>query len=76
MPPVIGTSDCRVDADVFDGIDRLQHPLDLRPARDSQGDFTARAHIGNARESFAPPDRAEDAIRETMVPKSPDSQRT
>src|SRR3982074_2115150 len=60
MPPVIRTGVRRVDADLFNGIDCLQHALDLRPACDSQQNFTARAHIGNRGERFAPPDSAED----------------
>src|SRR5689334_14380672 len=60
MPPVIRAGICRVDADLFDGIDCLQHALDLRPACDSQEDFTARADIGNRRERLASPDSAED----------------
>jgi hypothetical protein len=60
MPPVIGTGVCCIDADLFDGIDRLQHALDLRPAGDSQEDFPARPHIGDGREAFPPSDGAED----------------
>ena len=60
MPPVVGTGVGGIDADLLDGIDRLQHPLDPRPARDAQEDLPARAHVGNRREGFAAPDGAQD----------------
>ena len=60
MPPVIRAGVCGIDADLFDGIDRLQHPLDPRPAGDSQEDLSARPHVRNCREGFAAPDGAQD----------------
>ena len=60
MSPVVRTGVGGIDPDLLDGVDRLQHALDPRPARGAQEDFSARAHIGNCREGFAPPDGAQD----------------
>ena len=52
MPPVIGTGVGGIDAELLDGVDRLQHALDVRPARDAQKDFAAGPHIGNGGVGF------------------------
>src|SRR5277367_4191453 len=53
MPPVIGTGIDRIDAELLDRVDRLQHALDLRPAGDAQEDFPAGAHIADGGKGFA-----------------------
>ena len=60
MPPVIGSGVGGIDAERFDGVDRLQHALDLRPAGEAQEDFAAGAHIRDGREGFAGHDGAQD----------------
>ena len=52
MPPMIGTGLNRVDARRFDGVDRLQHALDFRPAGKAQQDLATRANEGNGGVSF------------------------
>jgi hypothetical protein len=52
MPPVIGTGLNRVDARHFDGVDRLQHPFNLRPAGEAQQDLATRANEGDGGVGF------------------------
>jgi hypothetical protein len=41
VPPMIGRDIGSIDAERLDGIDHLQHTLDLGPAAAAQQDFTA-----------------------------------
>ena len=43
--PVVQRRVGRIDAERLDGIDRLQHLLDLRPPGNAQQTFPAGAHI-------------------------------
>ena len=45
VAPVIGTGIGRINADLLDRIDRLQHALDLRPPGLAKVNLTAGAHI-------------------------------
>ena len=49
-----------IDVECLDGVDRLQHALDLGPAIDSQQDLAARAHERQRLETCARLDRAHD----------------
>ena len=49
-----------IDAELLDGIDRLQHALDLRPAGDAQQDFAAGTDEGTVEIGFAGRDGAQD----------------
>ena len=60
VPPVIGTGVGGIDAELLDGVDRLQHALDLRPARDAQKDVAARPHGANRGVGFTGRDGAQD----------------
>ena len=46
VTPMIRRDLGRIDAERFDGVDKLQHPLNGRPAVDTQQDFTAGPHEG------------------------------
>src|SRR5579875_1187924 len=46
VPPVFRRDVGRIDVERFDGVDRLQHPLDLRPAIHPQQDFATGAYEG------------------------------
>ena len=59
MLPVVGAGLGRIDADLFDGVDRLQHALDFRPAGNAQQDLAAGAHVRNSRIGFAACDGAQ-----------------
>src|SRR5260370_982914 len=58
--PVVGCGIGRIDAERFDGVDRLKHLLDLRPAGNAQQTLAAGAHIGHRRVALAGRDRAQD----------------
>src|ERR1700676_3551263 len=49
-----------IDVERLDGVDRLQHALDLRPAIDPQQDLAPRAHERQRLETCARLDRAHD----------------
>jgi hypothetical protein len=51
--PMLRRSISWIDAERFDGIDRLEDSLDLGPAGEAQEDFCARTHIRNRRVTFA-----------------------
>ena len=53
VSPAIGTGVGGIDAELLDGVDRLQHALDVRPGRDTQKDVAAGPHGTNRREGFA-----------------------
>lgn len=57
---MIGTGLSGIDADRLDGIDRLQHSLDLRPTGNAQQDLAAGAYIGDRRIGLIRPDGAQD----------------
>ena len=59
MPPMIGSGVGWIDAERFDGVDRLQHTFNLRPAGQAQENFAARAHEGHGRERLAGMDGAQ-----------------
>ena len=44
VPPMIGRNVYRLDAARLDGVDVVEHALDLRPAIGAQQDVTAWAH--------------------------------
>ena len=50
----------RIDAERLNGIDHLQHALDLRPAGQAQQNLTAGRHIRNGRAALSQCDRAQD----------------
>ncbi len=58
--PVVGRGVGRIDAERLDGIDQLQHALDLWPAGQPQQDFAARPDIGDSRAALARRDRSQD----------------
>src|SRR6516225_4705471 len=60
VPPVIGSSVGRIDAERLDGIARLKHFLDLPPGGQMQQALASRAHMRNGREGFAGPYRTQD----------------
>ena len=76
MPPVIGRGVGWIDAERLDGVDRLQHALDLRPAADAQQDLAAGTDEGQRLIGFAGATARTMSMRETTVPKSFDAQRT
>ena len=57
---MIGTSVNRIDAELLDGVDGLEHALDPGPSGKAEKNLTARPHIRNGRESFAGHDSAQD----------------
>jgi hypothetical protein len=75
LSPMIGTSVSRIDAELIDGIDHLEHALDLGPAGQAEQNLAARPHKWHGRESFAGRARRM-SIRETTVPKSFAAHRT
>ena len=60
MTPVIGRGVGRIDAERLDGVDHLQHLLDLLPAREMQQALAAWAHTRNGREGFTRADCLQD----------------
>ena len=68
MPPVIGTGVGRIDAELLDRVDRLQHALDLGPAGEAQEDFAAGAHIATVEKASPGPIARRMSMRETTVP--------
>ena len=60
MVPVLWSGIGRIDAERLDGIDGLQHFLDLGPSRNLQQTFAAGAHIRHGDVAFAGRDRAQD----------------
>ena len=46
MAPMFRRGVARIDVERLDGVDRLQHALDLRPAIDAQQDLAAGTHEG------------------------------
>ena len=60
MPPVIGRRVGRIDAEGFDGVDRREDTLDLRPTADAQQDVAAGTHEGQRLIGFARRDRSND----------------
>lgn len=49
VTPIVRRCIGGVDAYAFDGVDHLQHLLDLCPTGDPQEDVAAGAHVGNGR---------------------------
>ncbi len=47
--PIVWGCVSRVDAERLDGVNNLQHALDLGPARETQQDVAAGPHIGHRR---------------------------
>src|ERR1700677_3513095 len=60
LPPMIGTSVSRIDAKLLDGINGLEHTLDLGPAGKAEKNLAARPHVRHGREWFAGYDGAQD----------------
>ena len=58
--PMVGSDISRIDAERLNGIDHLQHALDLRPAGQAQQNLTAGRHIRNGRAALSQCDRAQD----------------
>lgn len=60
MMPMIRRCIGRIDAERLDGIDQLQHPLDLGPAGQPQQAFSARLDPGDGRIALTRRYRAQD----------------
>jgi hypothetical protein len=60
LPPMIGTRIGRIDAELLDGVDSLEHVLDLGSAGKSEKNLPTRPHIRNGREDFTGHDSAQD----------------
>src|SRR5260370_25355387 len=58
--PVVGCGISRIDAERLDGVDRLQHLLDLRPPGNAQKTLPTGAHIRHRRVALARRDRTQD----------------
>src|SRR5258708_28659110 len=58
--PVVGCGISWIDAERLDGVDRLQHLLDLGPPGNLQQTFAAGAHIGHGDVALARHDGAQD----------------
>src|SRR5260370_29682126 len=58
--PVVGCGIGWIDAERLDGVDRLQHLLDLRPPGNAQKSLPTGAHIRHRRVALAGRDRAQD----------------
>src|SRR5260221_5449563 len=59
VSPVIGTGVGGIDAELLDGVDRQQHALHVRPARDAQKDVASGPHGANRGVGFTWRDGAE-----------------
>src|SRR5712691_920011 len=60
LPPVVGRSVRGIDPKRLDGVDRLQHLLDLRPTGKVKQAFSARSHVGHGRVARAGSHGAQD----------------
>ena len=73
---MIGTSIHRIDAELLDGVDGLEHALDLGPAGKAEQNLAARPHKWHGREGFAGHDSAQDVDprddRAEVVRRPPD----
>ena len=67
VPPVIRRSVSGIDPERLDGIDRLQHFLDLRPAAEPEQAFSAGSHIGYVEKRSPGPTARKMSMRETTV---------
>ena len=73
---MIGTSIGWIDAELLDGVDSLEHALDLGPAGKAEKNLATRPHIRHGREGFAGHDGAQDVDprddRAEVVRRPPD----
>jgi hypothetical protein len=60
VPPMIATRVGRIDAELLDSVDGLEHAFDLGPAGKAQKNLAARPHIRRGREGFAGQDSTQD----------------
>src|SRR5271156_2438507 len=60
LPPMIWTSIRWIDAKLLDGVDGLEHALDLGPAGKAEQNLAARPHKWHGREGFAGRGSAQD----------------
>ena len=58
--PIVGGGVCRVDAERLDGVDQLQHALDLGPASEPQQDVAAWPDVRYGRAGSPGRDRPDD----------------